>query len=870
LSQDRGLPGVAKVSSARASNETMNAPAWLETYARSVRRGHDELLDAHGQPRPAWRKLMEELTTMGEPELGRRWEHARTLLREHGVSYNAYGDAEGVTRAWNLSPIPVMVEAAEWARVSEGLAQRARLLDEILADLYGPRRLLAAGDIPAELVLANPLFLRPCVGVEPPGRHYLPLYAADIARDPEGHFRVLADRTQAPSGAGYVIENRIILARALTEVFGECGVTRLAVFFRTMRDMLRRLAPHNRDNPRIALLTPGPYNATYFEQAFFAQYLGLMLVQGGDLTVRDHRVYLKTLGGLLPVDVILRRMNDDYCDPLELRSDSPLGIPGLVEVARAGNVAIVNPLGSGILQSPSFLPFLPALCRKLHGEELKLPSVRTYWCGDPGSLREVLARLSDMVIRPALPTESEGPVFARELSSAALGELTARIRARPEAYVAQEELVLSAVPTLVEGELAPAHLWMRAFLAVSQDDYEVMPGALSRVGGPGETLALSLRPGGESKDTWVLAGGPVNTFTMLAPERAKAELSRGGGDLPSRIADDLFWLGRYAERSESTARLARAIGAKVSDQHAGRDVELAADLDALFGALATRTGLAHPASEKSSGSGRTFAAAAAESCLIEAVFGDTTGSLHATIAQMYRVARLVRDRISADTWRTIADLEQDLRRHEGITGPGRMGVLTSLLNRVIGGLAAISGLVMDSMTRGQAWRFLDMGRRLERGMHIVSLLRDAGLAERAADPPLLEALLDVADSAMTYRRRYLAKLELAPVVDLLLTDQTNPRSVLFQVTTLAEHVDALPAEPGAPASPLQKILLAATAELRLSDIDHLAEPDDKAQFPSMAALLERLTHLLSELSNAVSGAYLNHATVSRHLYGGKP
>jgi uncharacterized circularly permuted ATP-grasp superfamily protein len=698
------VPGVTMPPGELSEAASAGEP-WIRQYRSELSAGsYDELLEPSGEPRPSWRRLVALLGSMGQPELRRRWDQARVLLHEHGVSYDAYGDPLGLARPWNLSPIPVVIGAAEWAKISAGIAQRARLLNALLADLYGPQRLLASGDIPPEIVFGHPGFLHACAGVQVPGGHHLPLYSADLARDPEGNVQVLADRTQSPSGAGYALENRIVLGRAMPDVFRECNVVRLALFFRAMRNTLRQLAPQNRDNPRIVLLTAGPYNGTYFEQAFLAQYLGLTLVQGGDLTVRDSHVYLKTLGGLQAVDVILRRVNDDYCDPLELRPDSSLGVAGLVEATRAGNVALANPLGSGLVQTAAFMPFLPDLCRKLLGEELALPSVRTYWCGDKRSLNYVDEHLREMVIKPALPISPKAnePIFGPALSSAAIDDLRARIRDNPQGFVAQEATVLSTVPTLTGDTFSPVHLWMRAYSVVSGDHYEVMPGALSRVGGPGESLGLSLRPGGESKDTWILSGGPVSTFSLLPPESAPAALSRGGGDLPSRVADNLFWLGRYVERAEGTARLVRAMATRISDQQDPNESVLSADLDALLRVFEELTHVPHPnklaEKAKDKQAKESLVALAERSLLASIASGDPVGVLQANISSAHRAARTIRDRISGDTWRILAQIEQDVRKGQGLTGPNSLAALMSLLNRIVTALAAFNGLAMDSMT----------------------------------------------------------------------------------------------------------------------------------------------------------------------------
>jgi uncharacterized circularly permuted ATP-grasp superfamily protein/uncharacterized alpha-E superfamily protein len=809
--------------------------------------GYDEVFEDSGGLRQDWKPLVASLQALGLEELRRRWDQARRLLHEHGVSYDVYGDREGAARPWNLSPIPVVFGRDTWEPLAAGLVQRARLLDRMLADLYGPQRLLAEGLLPPEIVLGHPGFLRSCAGIVPAGGQFLPLFSADVIRGKDGRFAVLAHRTQAPSGVGYALENRIVLSRSLPEVFRDCGVERLASFFRTTRDLFLELAPHRRNNPLIVLLTPGPYSATYFEQAFLAQYLALTLVRGEDLVVREARVYLKTLGGLKRVDVIVRRVNDDFCDPLELRRDSFLGVPGLVEAVRAGEVAVVNPLGSGLVQTSAILPFLPQISRRLIGEDLALPSVPTYWCGDPQALSYVEAHLADLVVKPAFPVGPTEPIFGHELARGALDDLRHRIRAHPRRYIAQESVRLSTVASLAGDELSPAHLWMRTYATRSGLDWEVMPGALSRVGGPAESRALSLRPGGESKDTWVLAQGPVGGLSLLRPPSAPVEISRDESDLPSRVADNLFWLGRYAERAEGTARVARAISVRLLDHSGSNDSELAADVDPLLRVLEGQTYL-RPKD--------------AESGLLHAVFDpEPAGTLHATLSDTHRVARTLRDWISADAWRAVAHLDQELRHPRAASNPSALRGLVDVLNRVVNLLGALEGSIAESMTHDQGWRFLDIGRRLERAAHVIRLLRHALVTPSPRDGPVLEALLEIGASTTTYRRRYLATLQAPPVVDLLLCDETNPRSALFQLEILAAHVGALPRSNGQAPRALEKIVLSALTDLRLAEVMEICDAEGR-QRPRLLALLDRVGAHLPTLSNSLSAAYFNHAVFS--------
>lgn len=824
---------------------------------------YDELKTPDGGLRPHWQQLFQHLDALGPSGLERRWEKARHLLHENGVSYNVYGDPQGMERPWNLSPVPVLLSADEWQRVELGLKQRARLLDAVLKDIYGPQRVLLEGLLPPELVFGNPYFLRACHGMPVPRERWLPLYCADLVRLPDGNFAVLEDRTQAPSGAGYALENRIVISSVLPEAFRECGIERLSLFFRALRDTLHALAPHNRDNPRIVLLTSGPYNATYFEQAYLAQYLSYTLVNGADLTVRDDHVYLKTLGGLQPVDVILRRVNDDYSDPLELRPESVLGTPGLVQAARCGNVAIANPLGTGLLQTPTILPFVARLCQTLLGEELLLPSVRSWWCGEPNALHEASDAFADVVVRRAFAEGFAKPVLTSQLTSNARQELLSAIEARPADYVIQEHVRASTTPTLMQHTLTPRAMVMRCFAVSGRDDYVVMPGALSRTADAGEGTEASMQLGAGSKDTWVLSRGSVTSFSLLPPLDRAVPLSRGGSDLPSRATDNLYWLGRYAERAEGVARLARVVCSRLNDLINQNELSSNGELAALLRALAAQTSLSYT-DNLPSALPLDFAGAQAQ--LMAAITDESgAGTLKSAVRSALRAGRLVRDRISTDTWRVLAALDDELHVPAAALQKEPLGTLLDVLNRVVLRLAAFSGLAMDSMTRGHAWRFLDMGRRLERAMTLVMLLRSSLTHSCEREAPLLEAVLEVADSSMTYRRRYLATLQVPPVVDLLLTDETNPRSVIYQMDALTRHLEALPPAPDGLRTPQERIALGVLTDLKLCDVERLCSGGPVGERQRLSQQLVELATRIPALSDSLSDRYLNHATLSRHL-----
>ena len=842
-------------------------PTVAETLTTDV--AYDELRDPGGKLRPHWQRYFDHLEQIGDREAKTRWTKVKQLLQENGVSYNVYGDSQQVEHPWRLSPIPLLLAPCEWEQLARGIAQRARLLGVLLADLYGPQRVLREGDLPSQLVFDNPQFLRPLHGIGTKGNGWLPLFGVDLVRAPNGRFHALADLTQAPEGVGYAIENRTVVAHVMPDLMGQCNVERLGPFVQLLRDRLQSLAPHNRDAPRVALLTPGPISATYFEQAYLAKVLGLTLVQGEDLTVRDDRVYSKTLGGLQPIDVLLRRVADDYCDPLELRAESELGIPGLVQAVRSGNVAALNPLGCGVLETPGLLAYLPGLCRKLLNEDLLLPSVPTYYCGDATHLEQVLGEFEHMVIKSTHGATRTDSTFVRLLDAMQRLELRERIIAAPHQFVAQRFVPSSKTPVITAGALHARALVLRCFACCNDgSDYQVMPGGLALVATNDADFAVSMRHGARSKDVWVVADRPVLESSLQPPATSAIALSRGGGDLPSRVADNLYWLGRYAERAESVARLARVIGTKLLDLPSTGDLAQSAEIARLMLALRLQTQFVYTGELPSPG------VVSRATCELEfgAAVVDTEigGSVLCAAAAALRVGKVVRDRLSLDTWHILASLDDAIQGLQGIAARAGIPRLLDELNHIIIKLATFSGLVMESMTRGFAWQFLDMGRRLERALALVVLMR-ATLVDRCErQVPLLEAVLDVADSGMTYRRRHAASLQAAPVVDLLLADDSNPRGVIFQLKTLGEHIAALPTVTAEGVrSAQQRFILSATSQIELSDIDDLCRPDPTSNRRGVLhALLNQLGTVLPALSDSLTETYLYHASVARQLNNG--
>ena len=809
----------------------------------------DEMAAA-GRVRPHWVKFVSSLDRLGREELAQRWDSARRIIREHGVTYNVYGDPRGMDRPWELDMVPLLIAPPEWAEIEAGLVQRTRLFNLILADLYGPQRLLREGRLPPALVCANPNFLRPCHGIPVPRQTFLHLHGVDLARSHDGRRWALSDRTQTPSGAGYALENRIVVSRTLPDEFHDCKVQRLASFFRGLSDELRALAPQNREHPSVVLLTPGPHNETYFEHDFLARYLGFTLVEGGDLTVRDRKVFIKTLEGLRPVDVILRRVDDWFCDPLELRGDSFLGVAGLLEAARAGNVAIANAVGSGLVESPVFLAFLPGLCRHLLGEELKLPSVATWWCGQEKELQYVIEHLDKIVVKPAYAWRAGWPIFGGRLSAEERAQVIAEIRARPHDFVGQEKVALSTVPVWRDNKLEPRPLVLRAYVATGENSVSVMPGGLTRVSVSAEQLNVSMQSGGGSKDTWVISEGPVSTVSLLTASGQPVHAGRSLAGVPSRVADNLFWLGRYTERLEDTFRLLRAVVVRMSGESGG---ESTAELNELARVLVRLELL--PARF----SGRVPLRELEHEVLLLIYKQDRTGSARHILGRVRAIASIVRDRLSADTWSILNQLNIDARsRTRRILLAEALGVLnTGIVN-----LSAFSGMEMENMTRGLGWRFLDFGRRIERATHVVRLFR-AAVSPDIKPGAVLEPVLEIADSVMTYRRRYLGGVLLPAVLELLLLDDGNPRSFAFQLRALADHAAILPREGaldgGNGEQPRIATLLARVMKL---DPAWLARAAEAEAVEALDSLFADLLLELGVLSNELTHHYFTHTVAS--------
>jgi uncharacterized circularly permuted ATP-grasp superfamily protein/uncharacterized alpha-E superfamily protein len=794
----------------------------------------DEMMGPDGRLRPPWDRFAERLAGIGGEQLRDSFDGVDRHLRQSGVFFRAYDDPVGGERPWPLTPVPLLIDAEDWRVLSAGAIQRARLAEAITADIYGSGRLVSDGLLPAAVVAGSPNYLRPLAGVPPRGGRHLRFFAVDIGRDPSGRWWVLSDRAQAPSGAGYALENRLAVSRALPEVSRQLNVDRLAAFFMAFRDELTAL--NAGAEARVGLMTPGSHNETYFEHAYLARYLGFLLLEGGDLTVRDDAVYVRTVSGLKRIDVLWRRLDGDFADPLELRTSSRLGVPGLTQAIRAGSVAIVNALGSGVIEARALMGFMPALARHILGEDLILPNLATWWCGQEKERAYVLDRLDDLAVASAfttwLPGLDQQSVVGRTLGKGQRAAIEAAIAGRGLDIVGQEDVRLSTMPVWDGRRLVPRPFVLRLFVAaVGADDWIVMPGGFCRISGDDDARFVSMQHGASTSDVWVLSETPVGSVTLLnRPETTT--IRRSTGTLPSRSADNLFWLSRYLERAEDVLRTLRALIARSVEAGEGGAGPLAQRIVAY---LTRIDAVARPVA----GRGRAAPTPLAAVTAALSARGATSGLPFLTGAAR-NAGAVIRDRLSPDAFQAVTDIAALYA-----APAGRRLTAASALDDINGGLrriATFSGLSAENMNRSQGWRFLELGRRIERALSTARFLA-AFAADPDASTEALDLALELGDSQITYRWRYVMRPERLPVLDLLALDGANPRSIAFELARIVEHLEALPAMSvdGRPGELLREARRLA-ADVANTPVEALAAAD----LDRVATSLMRLSGLITE------------------------
>ncbi len=803
----------------------------------------DELRDAQGQLRPSWARMAELMPPAmaghdGVATLERRLAQVAERIRQDGVTHNVFSESGVAARPWSLELLPMIIDAADWAQIERGVSQRAGVLQALLDDVYGEQRVLHQGLLAPALVLRHPGYLRPLQGVPAPGGQRLFIVAFDVARAADGRWWVMAQRTQGPSGLGYVMHNRLVISRQFPEAFREMRVQHLASGFRRLLDTLETRAREvaGGQTPRIVLLTPGLYSETYFEHAYLARYLGLPLVEGSDLTVLGEGLYLKTVEGLQPVHGVMRRLDDDFCDPLELRPDSALGVPGLLQVSRAGRVVLANALGSAFLESPAVQGFLPGIARRLTGQVLEMPSVPTWWCGEPAAWQDVQTQLEGKLLRSTFPKGSR--------TSQVHAYSEALVEEDPDAWTIQTHLRFSRAPIWGQGAVQPRPAVVRVYaVADAQGGWQVLPGGMTRVA-PREDASLSMQRGGSSLDTWVLTEGSVDTYSMLPQRLTAADIAHRRASVSSRTGENLFWMGRYTERTEQLVRLARVV-LQVIASHSDAD---AASLQALS-TLAVQCGLAPEGVPTLQQSEHLFQRA----LLAGLSDADATQGVAFNLRAMESASQALRERLSAEQWGLMRLMREGFAfALDASTGrvPG-MQLVVPALDRLALQLAAATGAQTDRMTRDHGWRLLTVGRLLERLQGLSTRLERFAATRALGTPMGIELLLDLFDSAITFRSRYQRHDDLLALTELLVIDNTNPRALAGVLRRLRTELRKLPGEEAWHDQLVQR-LPAVGAGLNLESLEGL---DDPAVMLALRAVAAGLHATACELAEDISHRY---------------
>ncbi|MEX3072830.1 circularly permuted type 2 ATP-grasp protein [Vibrio alginolyticus] len=821
---------------------------------------YDEAYDDIQNIRLHWQPLFTHFEKLKDGSLQDLQRRAQRILRDDGATYDLKNDPLSPT-VWSLDVLPNIIDQSEWEETEKGLAQRSELFDLILKDIYGEQRLIKDGVIPAEIIYAHPGFLRQCYGINVPGMKNLIFHSIDLVRDSDGSYVVISDRTQAPSGAGYALENRTVISRVLPSVFRRSNVRRLSSFFQTMKNTLSQLAAHRTDTPRIVLLTPGSGSSTYFEHTYLANYLGYPLVQAGDLTVRNGKVWLKSLSGLSRVDVILRRTDDNDCDQSELRPDSSFGIPGLLEAARSGNVVMANPLGSAVLESPVLMAFLPQICEYLLGEPLKLHSVDSYWCGLEGTTEFVTQNLEHLIIKPSYRQARSQTIYGHCLSEEEKIKTLEMIKANPKHFVAQTYIPGSTVPVCSGSKVKSRHSLLKAFTVADGNSYCVMPGALSRVTQTDNDYIVTSLSGARSKDTWITANEPDQTHQSLLDESGFNVAQHG--NVPSRVVENFFWFGRYAERAELSIRLMRVLFKQLN----GIEELTPQARNVLLKAISLQTNCLPGFVE-----GSPDMLENPETELADLVVnGNRTGSIKSNLLAMLSCADQVRDRLSADTRIVLNKLRDHLNELDRAYVNGLPEAPEETLDNLMTMLLALSGLSNDSMLRGQDWIFQQIGQRTERAIQTAKMLQST-LSDRLDNFPqqqVLESVLLSVEALISFRRRYRTRTRVPFGLDLLMVDPSNPRSLVYQTEKLKEFLDMLPHSntfiPGG-LSNEDRLILLTLNDIQLTDLEQLSKANPKTQNrEEFAALMDKIIAQLEQFTSLISDKYFDHTAGPQQL-----
>ncbi|WP_319454023.1 MULTISPECIES: circularly permuted type 2 ATP-grasp protein [unclassified Mycobacterium] len=838
--------------------------------------GYDEFVDAAGNVRPAWQELAECVAERGHGGLQQLRAVVRELVDNDGITYvqvDPHGDAvtngdgTAVPGPWHLDALPLVLSAADWDVLESGLVQRSRLLDAVLTDLYGERRSITSGVLPAQLLFAHPGYVRAARGIEVPGRHQLFLHGCDLSRNGAGEFVVNADWTQAPSGAGYALADRRVIAHSIPDLYERIGPRPASPWAQALRLALIDAAPESAEEPVVVVLSPGIHSETAFDQAYLASVLGFPLVESADLVVRDGKLWMRSLGTLKRVDVVLRRVDAEYADPLDLRADSRLGVVGLVEVLRRGAVTVVNTLGSGVLESPGLLRFLPELAELLLDEEPLLHTAPVYWGGVDVERSHLLTHLSSLLIRPVTGGDA---IVGPALSAADRQELAARIGASPAEWVGQELPEFSSAPTDYHpGGMTAGNVGMRLFTVAQRSGYAPMIGGLAYLLAPGNaaykmnTIA--------AKDIWVrtpsrVTATPTPTLDLTVSLPAPMTPSPTRAVSSPRVLSDLFWLGRYTERAESTARLLNVTRERYHEFRYRRELPGSECVPVLLSALGRITGT----DTGDHGDDAELVAIAPTTLWSLTADRQRPGALAQSVERLGLAARAVRDQMSNDTWMVLAAVERAVLHPRGVPPDSHAegeAYLAAAHSQTLAGMLALSGVAAESMVQDVGWTMMDIGKRIERGIWLTALLRATLTTARSpgAEQTITESTLVACESSVIYRRRMLGKVSVAAVADLVLFDEENPRSLAYQFERLRADLRALPSSSGS--SRPERLVDEISARLRRLDPADLEDVDSDGIRADLADLLDGMHANLRDLSKLITATHLSLPGGMQPLWG---
>lgn len=829
----------------------------LQSYQSGLN-SYDEVLDVNGKVKPHWKALFDTLEKLGIDELKNRNQEIISKLRENGVTYNVYDGPDGMNRPWQLDPIPFLIEQKEWNGIAKGLQQRALLLDLIHRDIYGPRNLVKDAIIPAELVFDNSGFCRPAIDVKLPGTRQLALYAADLARGPDGQMWVLDNRTQAPSGSGYTLENRIVMSKLIPELADGMYVSKLSPYFNSLQNTVLRLADRSKDAPNIVYLTPGPSNEAYFEHAYLASYLGYTLAQGDDLMVRNGCVYLKSIDGLQKVDVIVRRIDDDWSDPLELREDSRLGVPGLLQAIRMGNVQVLNPPGTSVLENHAFLAFMNNISRYFLGQDLMMPSVATWWCGHARELHFVIGNMDKLIIKKANRRSKFRSIYGRLLNAADKDSLVRMISKHPHEYIAQEEVSLSTTPSLVDGNIEPRYASLRAFLVSDEHGYHVMQGGLTRSSPVKDRFVISNQYGGLSKDTWI-----VSDKTENVPE--KIVVHAGGNvnkhpSLPSRSAENLFWIGRYCERTMSVIKfmnitinvlnLDRNFGGSAKQEHIKYLLQSLTHLTSTYPGFIEEDDLIRDPYPE----------------IIDLISNTyRPGTIASNVGSFLHSVSAVRNQWDLEIWRIIDLIDngyQEIRNASSMNSNNIQKTLEGLYHNMF----TFLGVISESMPRDNGYLLLETGKLIERILSRISVLQ-SNFGDKNAESvenELIEATLINHNLLVNYRQIYKSQMSIEAMLDMVLFEKALPFSLVYMLDELKKNLARLPGTTrGERLNEAQKAVLEASTLVKLANITDLSKCNEEMEREGLFKLFSQVSGLISAVSLTMTNMYFSH-TIMQH------